>query len=76
MALQINRTVQKAIKKTPYEVVFGREARREERVPLNERSSVEIEEEEIEEEDWENLETITYLARSIETGENIQRLLQ
>lgn len=51
MALQINRTVQKAIKKTLYEVVFGREARREERVSLDERSLVEIEEEQVKEED-------------------------
>jgi hypothetical protein len=76
MALQINRTVQKAIKKTPYEVVFEREARREERVPLDERSLVEIEEEQVEEEDWEDLEIMARLARPIETDEDIQRLLQ
>ena len=37
---------------------------------------MEIEEEEVEEEDWEDLETMTHHARPIETDEDIQRLLQ
>jgi hypothetical protein len=76
MAHQINRTVQKAIKRTPYEVVFGKEARREERVPLNERPLMDIEEEEVEEDDAEYAELVAQYAKPVETDEDIQRLLQ
>ena len=75
MALQVNRTVHKAIKKTPYEVVFGKEARREERVPLNERSLAEIDEEEVEEDGSEYAELAAKYAKPIETDEDIQRPL-
>ena len=42
VAMQINRTVQRAIKKTPYEVVFGQDMRREERVPIAARAAMAI----------------------------------
>ena len=40
VAIQLNRTVQRAIKKTPYEVVFGQEMRREERIPIAARAAM------------------------------------
>lgn len=40
-------------------------------MPLDERSLVEIEEEQVEEEDWKDLEIMARLARPIETDEDI-----
>ena len=45
IANQMNRTWHGAIKKTPYEVVFGMEMRRNEIVPLGLRADMEIEDE-------------------------------
>jgi hypothetical protein len=42
IAMQMNRTVHSAIKKTPYEVVFGQEMRHVERVAMGARASTEI----------------------------------
>ena len=42
VAMQINRTVQRAIEKTPYEVVFGQDMRREERGPIAARAAMVI----------------------------------
>ena len=44
-ALAINRTMQRAIKTTPYQVVFGREMRRYEILPVAMRERIQIEEE-------------------------------
>ena len=48
-ALAINRTVQRAIKTTPYQMVFGREMRRYQILPVAMRERTQIEEEPTEE---------------------------
>ena len=52
-ALAINRTVQRAIKTTPYQMVYGREMRRYEILPVAMRERAQIEEELIEKDPFE-----------------------
>ena len=52
-ALAINRTMQRAIKTTPYQVVFGREMRRYQILPVAMRERTQIEEELAEEDPFE-----------------------
>ena len=51
--LAINQTVQRAIKTTPYQIVYGREMRRYEILPVAMRERAQIEEELIEKDSFE-----------------------
>ena len=80
VALQINRTVQRANKKTPYEVVFGQEMRREERVPIRARAAMPILDEDLlQEEDLaepsENEELTTQIMSELEEEDGLQESL-
>jgi hypothetical protein len=52
-ALAMNRTMQRAIKVTPYQMVFGKEMRRYEILPISIREGTQIEEESVEEDAFE-----------------------
>jgi hypothetical protein len=71
-ALAINRTMQRAIKTTPYQVVFGREMRRYKIVSVGMREREQIEEEEPSEDDPFELsnaeeQLLTDMARNMES---------